>query len=189
MLPDTSARHASLVRPGAAASLRVTKCESAVVQIVNLEFSPGEFEEHVLGCKQDWRQSLLVEVGQQSHSGLQQALPLGPWLHQQGISVDDEGRMLSSAQPSRFAREAGLEAQPSLSGPPAHCAARWATSLLSPAFTHSPRIHLRSSVKPPESLVYGCCEFMDFCVPPGASSVVRCTVPMLLSAAVHPYAA
>ncbi|KAL3157100.1 hypothetical protein ABBQ38_001346 [Trebouxia sp. C0009 RCD-2024] len=93
-------------------------------QFVNLEFSPGEFEEHVLGCKQDWRQSLLVEVGQQSQNGLQQALPLGPWLHQQGISVDDEGRMLSSAQPSRFAQEAALEAQPSLSGPPAHCPAR-----------------------------------------------------------------
>lgn len=95
-----------------------------MVQFVNLEFSPGEFEEHVLGCKQDWRQSLLVEVGQQSQNGLQQALPLGPWLHQQGISVDDEGRMLSSAQPSRFAQEAALEAQPSLSGPPAHCPAR-----------------------------------------------------------------
>lgn len=93
------------------------------MQIVNLEFSPAEFEEHVLGCKQDWRQSLLVEVGLQDQGGLQQALPLGPWLHQQGISVDDEGRMVS-AQPSRFAREAGLEAQPSLSFPPAHTSAR-----------------------------------------------------------------
>ena len=92
------------------------------MQIVNLEFNPAEFEEHVLGCKQDWRQSLLVEVGQ-DQTGLQHALPLGPWLDQQGISVDDEGRMIL-AQPSRFAREAGLEPQPSLSGPPAHSAAR-----------------------------------------------------------------
>lgn len=92
---------------------------------MNLEFSPAEFEEHVLGCKQDWRQSLLVEVGQ-DQGGLQQALPLGPWLHQQGITVDDEGRMIL-AQPSRFAREAGLEAQPSLSGPPAHAAVRSAS--------------------------------------------------------------
>lgn len=92
------------------------------MQIVNLEFSPAEFEEHVLGCKQDWRQSLLVEVGQ-DQGGLQQALPLGPWLHQQGISVDDDGRMVL-AQPSRFAREADLEPQPSLSDPPAQSAAR-----------------------------------------------------------------
>ena len=97
---------------------------------MNLEFSPEDFEKHVLGCKQDWRQSLLVEVGL-DQGGLQQALPLGPWLHQQGISVDDEGRMIS-AQPSRFAREAGLEPQPSLSGPPAHSAARSASSVFVP---------------------------------------------------------
>lgn len=102
--------------------------QSVWVQIVNLEFSPAEFEEHVLGCKQDWRQSLLVEVGQ-DQGGLQQALPLGPWLHQQGITVDDEGRMIL-AQPSRFAREAGLEAQPSLSGPAAHAAVRSASMYL-----------------------------------------------------------
>lgn len=94
-----------------------------LLQIVNLEFTPADFEEHVLGSKQDWRQSLLVEVGHHSQGSTQQALPLGPWLQQQGICVDEQGRTLS-VQPSRFAWEAGLEAQPSLSGPATHYTAR-----------------------------------------------------------------
>ncbi|KAL0034314.1 hypothetical protein WJX77_008756 [Trebouxia sp. C0004] len=92
-------------------------------QIVNLELSPSEFEEHVMGCKQDWKQSLLVEVGQQDRAGMQQALPLGTWLHQHSIAVDQHG-VLMPAKSSRFAREAGLQPQPSLSGPPAHHTAR-----------------------------------------------------------------
>lgn len=91
---------------------------------MNLELSPSEFEQHVLGSQQDWRQSLLVEVGAQNREGRQQALPLGTWLTQHSISVDQQGRLVA-AKPSRFAREAGLD-QPSLSGPAAHNAARCA---------------------------------------------------------------
>ena len=94
------------------------------LQIVNLELSPSEFEEHVMGCKQDWKQSLLVEVGQQDRAGMQQALPLGTWLRQHSIAVDHHG-MRMPAKPSRFAQEAGLQSQPSLSGPPAHHASRY----------------------------------------------------------------
>ncbi|KAL0049880.1 hypothetical protein WJX82_011620 [Trebouxia sp. C0006] len=92
-------------------------------QIVYLELSPSEFEEHVMGRKHDWKQSLLVEVGQQDRAGMQQALPLGTWLRQHSIAVDQHG-MLLAAKPSRFAQEAGLQPQPSLSGPPAHHTAR-----------------------------------------------------------------
>jgi len=95
---------------------------------VNLELSPSEFEEHVMGRKQDWKQSLLVEVSQQDRAGMQQALPLGTWLHQHSIAVDQHG-MLIAAKPSRFAREAGLQPQPSLSGPPAHHTARYVPPL------------------------------------------------------------
>ncbi len=98
------------------------------LQIVNLELSPSEFEEHVLGSKQDWKQSLLVEVSQQNRQGLQQALPLGTWLHQHNIAVD-QGRLIA-AKTSRFAREAGLEQQPSLSGSEAHHAARFVCAQL-----------------------------------------------------------
>ncbi|KAL0032345.1 hypothetical protein WJX79_006173 [Trebouxia sp. C0005] len=92
-------------------------------QIVHLELSPSEFEEHVMGHKQDWKQSLLVEVSQQGRAGMQQALPLGTWLRQHSIAVDGHG-MLMAAKPSRFAQEAGLQPHPSLSGPPAHQDAR-----------------------------------------------------------------
>ncbi len=91
---------------------------------MNLELSPSEFEEHVMGRKQDWKQSLLVEVGQQDRAGMQQALPLGTWLRQHSIAVDQHG-MLMAAKPSRFAQEAGLQPHPSLSGPPAHHTARY----------------------------------------------------------------
>ena len=94
------------------------------LQILNLELSPSDFEEHVLGSKQDWRQSLLVEVSEQNHQGLQQALPLGAWLHQHNFAVDHQPSFMA-AKPTRFAREAGLEQQPSLSGPQAHNAARY----------------------------------------------------------------
>ena len=86
------------------------------MQIVNLELTPLEFEERVLGAKQDWMQSLLVDMGEQE--GMQEALPLGQWLHQQGISVDQQGRAVGG-KPSRFAREAGAEQQPCWSGPAA----------------------------------------------------------------------
>ena len=89
------------------------------MQIVNLELSPSEFEEQVVGRQQDWRQSLLVEVSEQNQQGLQQALPLGAWLHQHGIAVDHQGRQLP-ATASRFAREAQIghqQEQPCLSGP------------------------------------------------------------------------
>ena len=89
---------------------------TGAMQIVNLEFTPAEFEQHVIGCQQDWRQSLLVEVGQH-------ALPLGPWLQQQGICTDDQGRT-TSFRPSRFAQEAGPDASPSWSSPSSHSPAR-----------------------------------------------------------------
>ena len=96
----------------------VNRVDSAcLVQIVNLELTPAEFEERVLGVRQDWRQSLLVEIGEQDQAGLQQALPLGQWLQQHSMAVDEQGRLLQP-QASRFAREAGAAShQPCLSGP------------------------------------------------------------------------
>lgn len=81
-----------------------------LLQIVSLELSPAEFEEHVLGAKQDWRQSLLVEVEQQDQQECIKAVPLGLWLQQQGIQVDAQGWATGLC---RFAREP-------LSGPVSH---------------------------------------------------------------------
>lgn len=87
---------------------------SALVQILSLELSPAEFEERVLGTRQDWRQSLLVEAEQQDQQDCMLAVPLGQWLQQQGIEVDDQGR---ASGLTRFARDAASEPQPCLSGP------------------------------------------------------------------------
>ena len=88
-----------------------------MLQIVSLELSPAEFEEHVLGVKQDWRQSLLVEVEQQEQQDCIMAVPLGQWLQQQGIELDAQG---CATGLSRFARDSLPEPQPSLSGPASH---------------------------------------------------------------------
>ena len=85
---------------------------SHTLQIVNLELSPAEFEQHVLGRQQDWRKSLLVEVGQQSQQDCIMAVPLGQWLQQEGIELDQEG---CATGLSRFARDLLCEPQPSSS--------------------------------------------------------------------------
>lgn len=84
---------------------------------MSLELSPAEFEEHVLGAKQDWRQSLLVEVDQHGQQDCIMAVPLGQWLQQQGIEVDAQG---CATGLSRFAREPLSDPQPCLSGPVSH---------------------------------------------------------------------
>ena len=86
---------------------------SRLLQIVNLELSPAEFEQHVLGGQQGWRTSLLVEVDEESRQECIMAVPLGQWLQQQGIELDEQG---CATGLSRFARDS----HPSLS---ARCAA------------------------------------------------------------------
>ena len=82
-----------------------------LMQLVSLELSPAEFEEHVLGTRQDWRQSLLVEADQQDQQDCIMSTPLGQWLQQQGIDVDEQGHATGL---SRFARE------PVSEGPASH---------------------------------------------------------------------
>lgn len=88
-----------------------------LLQIVSLELSPAEFEEHVLGVRQNWHQNLLVAAEQQSQQESVMAMPLGDWLQQQGIEVDEQGRASGLAH---LMQDPPSGAQPCLSGPASH---------------------------------------------------------------------